>query len=467
MREVDVLVLGGGPAGCRAATDSARLRPGATVALAERMGVVGGVCVNTGTIPSKTLREAVLYLAGYRQRAYYGSEYRLKSPITQADLVARTQHVIDQELRVMHTQLGRVGVELLQGDARFLGPHEVEIASCEDRSSQVVRASQIFIATGSEAVRTAGFPYDGTKVVVPDELFALRGLPRSMVIVGGGVIGCEYASIYALAGIAVTVIDPRPGLLAFLDSEIRGECDREMVRNGVTFRLGQQVESVACLPDGAVATRLAGGETVTADLVMTAAGRAGNVASLDLRAAGLKADDNGRIGVDSTFRTAVPHIFAVGDVVGFPSLASAATEQGRVAAAMAAERQPPPLPESLPIGIYTIPEMAAVGKSEDQLRRARVDYVASRARWSDISRGHITGDEVGMLKMLWHPDTRRILGVHIVGEGAAELIHLGHAVMSLGGTVDYFVEAVFNYPTLAQAYKVAVEGIPGRPSITG
>ncbi len=462
MREFDVLVLGGGPAGCRAAIESARLRPGTRVALVERMAVVGGVCVNTGTIPSKTLREAVLYLAGYRQRAYYGRDYRIKEPITQADLTERTQHVIEAELRVLQSQLGRVGVELISGDARFVGPHEVEIASCTCRATDRVRAETIVVATGSEALRTPGIPYDGRTVIVPDDLYRLERLPRSMTIVGGGVIGSEYASIYGLAGVAVTLVDARPRLLEFLDAEIRDLCVAEMQRNGVTFALGRTPDRVETLPDGRVRTTFREGGELVSDLLMTAAGRTGSVASLNLPAAALAADSRGRIAVDACFRTSQPHVFAAGDVIGFPSLASAATEQGRVLAAVAAGRTAPPLSRLLPLGIYTVPELAAVGRTEAALARAGVPYAASRARWSEVSRGHIAGDEVGLLKLLWHRETREILGVHIVGESAAELVHLGHAVMALGGTVDYFVESVFNYPTLAQAYKLAADEIPPR-----
>jgi NAD(P) transhydrogenase len=462
MTEFDVLVLGGGPAGCRAAVESTRMRPAARVGLVERMAVVGGVCVNTGTIPSKTLREAVLYLTGYRQRGYYGPEYRLKKTITQEDLSSRTNHVIEQEVRVLEGQLNRVGVELFAGEAAFVGPHEVEVLSCATRTRETLRAAKIVIATGSSAVRTPGLPYDEAKVIVPDELYALPALPRSMIIVGGGVIGSEYASIYGLAGIEVTLVDARPRLLEFLDREIRDVAAAQMARENVRFELGQQVEQVELRLDGCVAARLSGGRTVVADLLMTAAGRAGNVAGLNLAAAGLTADERGRIAVDERYRTQVPHIFAAGDVIGFPSLASTATEQGRVAAVAAADLPGPIVPASLPIGIYTVPEIAAVGKTEERLVREGVPFTASRAKWSDISRGHIAGDEVGMLKLLWHRDSRLILGVHIVGEGATELIHLGHAVMSLGGTVDYFVESVFNFPTLAQAYKLAVEGIPPR-----
>ena len=463
MEAYDLIVLGGGPAGCRAALEFTRHKPKARVALVERMAVVGGVCVNTGTIPSKTLREAVIHLSGYRQRDSQEEGSSL-APITQEKLRGRIQRVIALELATLEKQLGAAGVELVSGSARFVSPHEVEVCGCEGSRRRRLWGASIVIATGSEAARTEGFPYDGATVIIPDELMNLEGLPRSMIIIGGGVIGSEYASIYALAGVKVLLVDGRTSILGFLDEEVRAVCVQEMERTGVVFRLGRNVAAVERTESGSVRVvykeggEKEGGED-EADLLVTAAGRVAATRDLDLAAAGLEADSRGRIPVDPVYRTRVPHIFAVGDVIGFPSLAATATEQGRVVAAVAAGHPAPSLAPLLPFGIYTIPEMAALGPTERELAEKKQPYRVARGHVADTSRGHISGQHVGLLKLLWDPGSRHILGVHLVGEGATELVHVGHAVMALGGTVDYFIESVFNYPTLAQVYKLAADEI--------
>jgi NAD(P) transhydrogenase len=460
VQNVDVLVIGGGPAGCRAAIEASRHQPGGAVTLVERTTVVGGVCVNTGTIPSKTLREAVLHLTGYRQRGYYGPEYRLQRDVRQADLIARTHHVVQREIGVLRAQLARVGVDLVLGEAAFAGPHEVSVHGChEGAEERCYRAGMIIVATGSESQRTAGFPYDGCNVIVPEELHALPELPRSMVIIGGGVIGSEYAAMYGLLGVRVVVVDGRPKPLAGVDGEIWEVLKSEMERNGVEFVLGREVASVAVRPEGGARVALSGGRTLEVDVVVTAAGRVGTAGRLDLGKVGLQADSRGRLKVDPAYRTSVPYIFAAGDVIGFPSLASAATEQGRIAACSAVGRTVCALPGLLPFGIYTIPEIGMLGPTQETLERKGAPVEVARASWSEVSRSHIAGDEVGLLKLMWHRETREILAVHIVGDGASELIHIGQAVMAQKGTIDYFIENVFNYPTMAQAYKIAVDGI--------
>ena len=449
--DVDLAVIGSGPAGQRAAVQAAKL--GRKVALVERRAMVGGVCVNTGTIPSKTLREAVVYLTGMSQKELYGQSYRVKAEITMEDLRERTGQVIAREIDVIRNQLQRNHVELVQGSARFVDAHQLSVDG-EAGSERRLGAEVVVIAVGTQPAHPESVDFDGRTIIDSDGLLSLEHVPDSLVVVGAGVIGIEYASMLAALGTKVTVVDQRPEMLEFCDGEVVEALQHHLRDLGVVFRFGDTVTAVQRLDGGAV-THLASGKRIAADAVFYAAGREGATSDLGLAEAGLEADERGRIAVGADYRTAVDTIFAVGDVIGFPSLAATSSEQGRLAARHACGAEAAALGAVLPIGIYAIPEISFVGQTEEELSAAGVPYETGVSRYRELARGQIMGDTYGMLKLLVCPDTRRILGVHVCGTGATEIVHLGQAVMSLGGGVDYLVDAVFNYPTLAEAYKVA------------
>jgi NAD(P) transhydrogenase len=449
--DFDVLVIGSGPGGQKAAIAASKL--GRRVAMVERRNMMGGVCINTGTIPSKTLREAVLYLTGLNQREMYGQSYRLKEDITVADLGARTQHVIGREIDVIRSQLARNRVRLLTGTARFHDPHTMTV---EDDSGheQKVTADKIIIAAGTRPARPDSVDFDERTIIDSDGVINLEQIPHSMVVVGAGVIGIEYASMFAALGTKVTVVERRDRMLEFCDLEIIEALKYHLRDLAVTFRFSETVSSVERHPGGAIAV-LESGKRIAADTVMYSAGRQGVTDQLELEKAGLAADARGRIRVDGRFRTEVPHVYAVGDVIGFPALASTSMEQGRLAAHDACDEPVHTMPELQPIGIYTIPEISFVGRTEDELTEKRIPFEVGIARYRELARGQIIGDSYGMLKLLVSPEDRRLLGVHVFGTGATELVHIGQTVMGCGGSVDYLVDAVFNYPTLAESYKVA------------
>jgi len=449
--DVDLAVIGSGPAGQRAAVQAAKL--GRKVALVERRAMVGGVCVNTGTIPSKTLREAVVYLTGMSQKELYGQSYRVKAEITMEDLRERTGQVIAREIDVIRNQLQRNHVELVQGSARFVDPHQLSVDG-EAGSERRLGAEVVVIAVGTQPAHPESVDFDGRTIIDSDGLLSLEHVPDSLVVVGAGVIGIEYASMLAALGTKVTVVDQRPEMLEFCDGEVVEALQHHLRDLGVAFRFGDTVTAVERLDGGAV-THLASGKRIAAAAVFYAAGREGATSDLGLAEAGLEADERGRIAVGADYRTAVDTISAVGDVIGFPSLAATSSEQGRLAARHACGADAAALGAVLPIGIYAIPEISFVGQTEEELSAAGVPYETGVSRYRELARGQIMGDTYGMLKLLVCPDTRRILGVHVCGTGATEIVHLGQAVMSLGGGVDYLVDAVFNYPTLAEAYKVA------------
>jgi NAD(P) transhydrogenase len=448
--DFDVLVLGSGPGGQKAAIAAAKLDR--RVAIVERKNMIGGVCINTGTIPSKTLREAVLYLTGLNQREMYGSSYRLKEDITVADLGARTQHVIGREIDVIRSQLARNRVRLLTGTAHFVDPHTVVLEG--DGHHERVSADKIIIATGTRPARPETVDFDDKAIIDSDGILQLDQVPQSMVVVGAGVIGIEYASMFAALGTKVTVVERRDRMLEFCDLEIIEALKYHLRDLQVTFRFRETVGSVERHPRSAVAV-LESGKRIAADTVMYSAGRQGTADSLGLETAGLAADARGRIKVDEHFRTEVPHIYAVGDIIGFPALASTSMEQGRLAAHHACDEPVRTMQALQPIGIYTIPEISFVGRTEDELTDGRIPFEVGISRYRELARGQIIGDSYGMLKLLVSPDDRRILGVHVFGTGATELVHIGQTVMGTSGTVDYLVDAVFNYPTLAESYKVA------------
>nr|WP_033393014.1 Si-specific NAD(P)(+) transhydrogenase [Kibdelosporangium aridum] len=447
--DYDLIVIGSGPGGQKAAIAAAKL--GKRVAIVDKHDMIGGVCVNTGTIPSKTLREAVLYLTGMNQRELYGASYRVKHDITIADLLSRTQHVIGREVEVVRAQLLRNHVELLDGHARFVDPHTVAV---EGRARTTVSADKIVIATGTKPARPNAVDFDEARVLDSDEILQLETIPASLVVVGAGVIGIEYASMFAALGSRVTVVEQRERMLEFCDPEIIESLKFHLRDLAVTFRFGEKVVDVA-VNDQATVTTLASGKRIPAEAVMYSAGRQGMTEALDLEKAGLEADKRGRLEVGPHFQTSVDHIYAVGDVIGFPALAATSMDQGRLAAYHAFGEPAHELGALQPIGIYTIPEISYVGATEAELTTSSVPYEIGTARYRELARGQIAGDSYGMLKLLVSTTDRRLLGVHVFGTGATDLVHIGQAVMGCGGTVDYLVDAIFNYPTLSEAYKVA------------
>ncbi|HKO13866.1 MAG TPA: Si-specific NAD(P)(+) transhydrogenase [Acidobacteriaceae bacterium] len=451
MAKFDLLVIGSGPSGQRAAVSA--IKKGKSVALVEMRSVVGGVCINTGTIPSKTMREAVLHLSGYNYRSIYGMNYRVKEKITMADLAFRVQHVIKTEIDVTEAQLSRNGVEVINGVARFEDDHHVHVDGA--RGTNTYEADKIVIAVGTRPASTDKVPVNGKTIINSDQVLELPELPKTLIVVGGGVIGVEYTCMFAALGVRVTLIEKRPRLLEFADQEIVEALSYHLRDSRVTMRLGEEVQSVEQV-DGAVVANLESRKRVSGDALLYAVGRQGNVDELNLQAAGIEADNRGRIPVDKDFRTKVPHIFAVGDVIGFPALASVSMEQGRIAAERAfGDEHLQSNPSFYPYGIYTIPEISFIGKTEEQLTEEDVPYEVGVAYYREIARGQIRGDTTGRLKLIFHRETRQVLGVHIIGEGAAELVHIGQAVMALNGNLDYFINTVFNYPTLAECYKAA------------
>jgi NAD(P) transhydrogenase len=447
----DLIVIGSGPAGQKAAIQAAKL--GRRVALVERRHMVGGVCTNTGTIPSKTLREAVLYLTGWHQRGVYGASYRVKDEIEVEDLFRRTHHVIASDIEVIRDQLTRNHVQIVSGEGRFVDPHTIAVRTSHD-NERTLTAESIILAVGTRPARPDDVAFDERTVLDSDGILGLAKIPASLVVVGAGVIGIEYASMFAALGTKVTVIEKRTQLLDFCDDQMVEALQYHLRELGVTFRFNERVVGVELHDTGSV-TELESGKRIPSDAVFYAAGREGATDTLDLAKAGLESDDRGRIEVSRTFQTVVPHIYAVGDVIGFPSLAATSMEQGRLAACCALGEKCGAMPDHLPIGVYTIPEISFVGKTEEELTSDRVPYEIGISRWRELARGQIVGDKNGLLKLLVSATDRRILGVHAFGTGATELIHIGQAVMALGGTVDYLVDTVFNYPTLAESYKVA------------
>ena len=451
--DYDLVVIGSGPAGQKGAIAAAKR--GERVAIVDRHEMVGGVCLHTGTIPSKTVREAILHLSGFRQRLHYGRDYVVSERISARDLAHRVQAVVTREVEVVRNQLRRNGVRTLAGTARFVDPHTVEVTEA-DGTPERVRGARILIACGTRAARSPQIPLDGVRIFDADQLPALAELPRELIVVGAGVIGLEYASMFTALDIKVTIIDQRPTLLDFVDRELIEALGYHMRRRGATFRLGETVASVGVDGQGRVEAVLDSGKKVRGQALLYTVGRQSNADLLNLDAAGLTADARGRIAVDECYRTSVPHIAAAGDVIGFPSLASSSAEQGRLASAhlFGAPRRATPA-ELLPYGIYTVPEMSMVGRTEQELTTARIPYEVGIAKYEELAKGQIVGDDTGMLKLLFDPTSLRLLGVHVIGEGATELIHIGQAVLALGGTIEYFRDTVFNYPTLAEAYKVA------------
>ncbi len=451
----DLFVIGSGPAGQRAAIQAAKL--GRRVGLAEMQGALGGVCINTGTIPSKTLRQAVLELSSASQREDGGSPTARN--VDMGELVARVHRVIENEQEVSRRQLARNGVELHWARASLAGPHRVRLEAMGGEGSvQEVTADHVLIATGTTATRDPHIPFDGHRVLTSDEVLEMDSAPRTLAVVGAGVIGAEYASIFAALGVRVVLIDKRREVLPFLDDEIVAALTYQLRRNRVTMRLGEEVAGVEVVNGGSeerVRLQLASGKQIVVERALYSIGRSGATANLGLEAVGIEPDERGRLAVDEHYRTAVPHIYAAGDVIGFPALAATSMEQGRLAAAHAFGGSLDSEPGLFPYGVYTVPEISMVGRTEKELTEAGVPYEVGTAHYREIARGQIVGDLSGLMKLVVHLETHEVLGVHIIGEGASELVHIGQAVMALGGTVEYFVKTVFNYPTFAECYKTA------------
>jgi NAD(P) transhydrogenase len=451
MQRYDLIVIGSGPGGQRAAIQGAKA--GKRVAVIEKQSAVGGVCINTGTIPSKTMREAVLHLSGFYSKNFYGANRAAAETTTMSDLLFRVQRVVENEVGVTQDQLKRNGVDVIHGIGKFMDAHHIRVENGHGFAELL--GEFIVIATGTKPAANAKVPINGRNIIDSDQILSMPQIPRTLIVVGGGVIGVEYACMFATLGVRVIIVEKRPRLLEFADTEMVEALSYQMRDHRATMRLNEEVESVEELPDGKVAANLVSNKRINADALLYAVGRQGNVERLDLAAAGIESDNRGRIKVDADFRTAQPHIFAVGDVIGFPSLASVSMEQGRIAAARAFGLQVQTDPDSYPYGIYTIPQISFIGKTEEQLTDADVPYEVGVAYYREIARGQIAGHTDGRLKILFHRETLELLGVHIFGENAAELLHIGQAVFRLKGQITYFIDTVFNYPTLAECYKTA------------
>jgi NAD(P) transhydrogenase len=447
----DLVVVGSGPSGQKGAIAAAKLNK--RVAIIERnSSQIGGVCLHTGTIPSKTMREAILHLTGYQHRDVYAERYRRKRRITMEDLQRSVASVNHREMEVVEDQLTRNGVDIYAGEARFVDSHTVEVT--RDGDSIKLETENVLLAVGTRPDRNPATPFDGQCVFDSDELLNIDHIPRSMIVVGGGVIGIEYAIMFATLGVNVTVVDGRDQLLGFCDKEIVDTLLYHARSIGMVFRLGENVVKINRLAEDRAAIELESGKRLVAESILMAVGRTGDTDTLNLEAAGLKPDARGRVECNEHHETAVSHIYGVGDVVGFPALASVSMEQGRRAIAhMYGEEERDY--QTMPYGLFTIPEISMIGENEEELTARKVPYEVGVARFREIAKGQIVGDRMGLLKLLFHRDTRKVLGVHVIGDSATEIVHIGQAVMQFGGTIDYFRDTVFNYPTMAECYKVA------------
>lgn len=447
----DLVVVGSGPSGQKGAIAAAKLNKRVAI-IERRIGQIGGVCLHTGTIPSKTMREAILHLTGYRHRDIYAEQYRRKRRITMKDLQRSVASVNQREMEVIEDQLTRNGVDIYAGDARFLDPHTIEVV--QDGSAIRLKTDRVLLAVGTRPDRKSSTPFDGQCVFDSDELLNIDHIPRSMIVVGGGVIGIEYAIMFATLGVNVTVVDGREQLLGFCDKEIVDTLLYHARSIGMVFRLGENVVKINRLAADRAAIQLESGKRLVAESVLMAVGRTGDTDTLNLEAAGLSPDCRGRVECNEHHETLVPHIYGVGDVVGFPALASVSMEQGRRAVAHMFGEEERKF-QTMPYGLFTIPEISMIGENEEELTARKVPYEVGVARFREIAKGQIAGDRMGLLKLLFHRETRQVLGVHVIGDSATEIVHIGQAVMQFGGTIDYFRDTVFNYPTMAECYKVA------------
>ncbi len=458
--DYDMLVIGSGPAGERAALQAAKL--GKRSAIIERHSVIGGVMIHTGTLPSKTLRETVLYIAGLRQRSIYGLHFELKNKLTIKELMYRKDNVIQKEMEVITDQLSRNGVDVITGYGILTGPHRVLISSGSD-TNRMITAEKIVVSVGTHPYHPPGLDFDNKYVYDGETILELDEIPHTMTIVGGGVIGCEYACIFAHIGVKVTLLDTRQRLLGFIDDEISDVLVYLMRKYRIKLILGDGAKDIT-VRDGKVITITDSGRRIVSDRMLYSAGRSGNTENLGLEALNIETNKRGLVKVDEHFCTACDSVYAVGDVIGFPSLASVSMDQGRIASYHAFNdngvKRNPVINELMPYGIYTIPELSLVGETEESAREKGEEFEVGISRFHELARGQIMNDQDGLLKLIFRREDKRLIGVHIIGERASELIHIGQAVMSFGGTIDYFIDSVFNYPTLSEAYKVAaLDGI--------
>jgi NAD(P) transhydrogenase len=448
----DLIVIGSGPAGQKGAICAAKMRK--RVAIIDRRVMMGGVCVHTGTIPSKSVREAIFQLTGIAVRTFYGSSYRGGGDVSVQDLSFRVNSIVSRETEVVRAQLRRNGITVFQGDARFLDPHTIEISGEGDKAA--IQGDNILIACGTRPARNPEIPFDGKRILDADEFTAISTLPREVIIVGTGVVGLEYGSFMAALGAEVTLIDQRPTILDFVDREIVEALSYHLRQMGTTFRLGEKVTRVAVDEKrDRVFAELESGKKVYGDVLLYAVGRQANGDTLCLEAAGMEPDPRGKVKVNPCYQTTVDHIYAAGDVIGFPALASTSMEQGRLASCHMFGAPCEQMSALFPFGIYTIPEISMVGRTEEELTAAKVPYEVGISKYAELAKSMMLGDETGMLKMLFDRNTRKLLGVHIIGQRSTEIVHIGQAVLAYGGSIEYFRDAVFNYPTLAEAYKVA------------
>ncbi len=452
MQHYDVIIIGSGPAGKTAAIQGAKL--GKKIAIIDGMPQVGGVCVHTGTIPSKTLRETVLNLTGWRERGFYGRSYRAKADISAADLMQRLNMTLQSEVDILEDHLLRNGVDVFQGIGTFLSPSEIEVKTNIGETC-LLKGKCVIVAVGTHTFRPDYVPFDGERVIDSDEVTRMKKLPRSMTVIGAGVVGVEYATIFSTLDINVTLVEPRETMLDFIDNEVLMHFRHDIVDEGIRLQFGQKVSKIEKRKNGTCIVTLESNRAIASDMVLFAAGRVGATDKLSLDKIGLETDHRGRLSVDEHFQTKVPNVYAVGDVIGFPSLASTSLEQGRAAVLHALGEEVHQLPEFFPYGIYAVPEMSSVGMTEEEVIKRKIPYEVGIVPLPETSRGKVMGLQSGLMKLVFSTKTRRLLGVHIVGEGATELIHIGQAVLTLKGTLDYFLENAFNYPTLAEAYKVA------------
>ncbi len=450
--EYDLVVIGSGPAGQKGAICAAKMRK--KVAIIDRERTIGGVCVHTGTIPSKMFREAVLYLSGFRQRTFYGRGYVLKDRIEMSDLIFRAQSVMSREVEVIKAQLRRNYITSLSGDAHFVDPHTIEINSSD--GTQQIRGEKILIACGTRPAHDAEIPIDNKRIFDSDQIHCLEEIPRELIVVGAGIIGLEYASMFAALGVKVTLLDQRPTLLDFVDREIIESLCFQLRQLGTVFRLGEKVVSVGFDDERSqVFAKLESGKVVRGQALLYSVGRQANSDKMNIAAAGVAPDGRGKLVVNDNYQTNVPHIYAAGDVIGFPALASTSMEQGRLASCHMFGKPSKMVSNLIPYGIYAIPEISMVGETEEELTKKKAPYESGLARYSELAKGQMLGDEQGLVKILFDPNSLKLLGVHIIGDRAAEIIHIGQAVLAMGGTIEYFRDTIFNYPTLAEAYKVA------------
>jgi NAD(P) transhydrogenase len=448
----DLIVIGSGPAGQKGAICAAKLRK--RVAVIDRRLMMGGVCVHTGTIPSKSVREAIFQLTGIAVRTFYGNNYRGNGDVSLQDLSFRVRSIVSRETDVIRAQLKRNGVAVYQGLAQFTDPHTIEVEGEGDKIT--LYGENILIASGTRPARSPDIPFDGKRILDTDDFTGMDGVPKEIIVVGAGVVGLEYASFMAALGAEVTLIDQRPVMLDFVDREIVDALAYHLRQMGTTFRLGEKVTRVGYDPErDRVFAELESGKKVRGDVLLYAVGRQANGDQLRLEAAGLQPDSRGKIKVNPCYQTEVPHIYAAGDIIGFPALASTSMEQGRLASCRMFGAPSEHMPELFPYGIYTIPEISMVGQTEEKLTAAKIPYEVGVSKYAELAKSMMLGDEIGMLKLLFNRDTRKLLGVHVIGQRATEIVHIGQAVLSYGGSIEYFRDTVFNYPTLAEAYKVA------------